>query len=87
MALALGCKVAAGRLGLARWPAEVCTSEKRNFQLQLHLQLSLATSNVKSRKKIRYTSRFVRVILVQGHVNLLCIVPILTDDPRRESRC
>ena len=23
--------------------------------------------------------------LRRGHVNLLCIVPILTDDPRRES--
>jgi len=34
-------------------------------------------------EKIRYTSRFVRV---RGHANLLCIVPILTDDPRRESR-
>ena len=29
--------------------------------------------------------RFVRVILAQGHANLPCIVPILTDDPRRES--
>ena len=25
--------------------------------------------------------------LRRGHANLLCIVPILTDDPRRESRC
>jgi len=33
---------------------------------------------------IVYTSRFVRVILCRGHANLLCIVPILTDDPRRE---
>jgi hypothetical protein len=24
--------------------------------------------------------------LRRGHANLLCIVPILTDDPRRESR-
>ena len=35
-----------------------------------------------------YTSRFVRVCvssLRRGHANLLCIVPILTDDPRRES--
>ncbi len=32
-----------------------------------------------------YTSRFVRVILAQGHADLFCIVPILTDDPRRES--
>jgi hypothetical protein len=35
--------------------------------------------------KNRYTSRFVRVILTQGPCNLLCIVPILTDDPRRDS--
>ena len=28
----------------------------------------------------------VRVILAQGgHANILCIVPMLTDDPRRES--
>ena len=26
-----------------------------------------------------------RVILAQGHANLFCIGPILTDDPRRES--
>ena len=32
-----------------------------------------------------HTSRFVRVILAQGPCNLLCIVPILADDPRRES--
>ena len=25
--------------------------------------------------------------LRRGHANLLCIVPILTDDPRRESKC
>ena len=25
--------------------------------------------------------------LRRGHANLLCIVPILTDDPRRESNC
>ena len=25
--------------------------------------------------------------LRRGHANLLCIVPILTDDPRRESEC
>ena len=25
--------------------------------------------------------------LCRGHANLLCIVPILTDDPRRESGC
>ena len=25
--------------------------------------------------------------LRRGHANLLCIVPILTDDPRRESYC
>ena len=25
--------------------------------------------------------------LRRGHANLLCIVPILTDDPRRESSC
>ncbi len=34
---------------------------------------------------IVYTSRFVRVILAQGHADLFCIVPILMDDPRRES--
>ena len=35
---------------------------------------------------IAYTSRFVRVILVRrGHAKLLCIVPNLMDDPRRES--
>ena len=36
--------------------------------------------------QIAYTSRFVRIILAQGPRNLLCIVPISTDDPRRESR-
>ena len=36
-------------------------------------------------EQIQYTSRFARVILAQGHANLLCAVPILTDDPRRES--
>ena len=30
-----------------------------------------------------YASRFVPVIPAQGHANLLCIVPILSDDPRR----
>ena len=32
-----------------------------------------------------YTSRLVRVILARGHANLLCNVPNLTVDPRRES--
>ena len=30
-------------------------------------------------------SRFCVSSLRRGHANLLCIVPILTDDPRRES--
>ena len=29
------------------------------------------------------TSPLVRVILAQGHANLLCIVPILTGHPRK----
>ena len=36
-------------------------------------------------KRLFALLRFVRVILAQGHANLPCIVPILTDDPRRES--
>jgi len=32
-------------------------------------------------KRIWTISRFVRVILAQGHANLLCIVPILSDVP------
>ena len=35
--------------------------------------------------EIVYSSRFVRVILAQGHANLLRIAPILTDDPWGES--
>ena len=35
--------------------------------------------------KFVYTSRIVRVILAQGPCYLLCIVPMLTDDPQRES--
>ena len=37
-------------------------------------------------KKLGNSSRFVRVILAQGHANLLCIVPMLTDSPRKESK-
>ena len=32
-----------------------------------------------------YTSRVVRVVLAQGPCHIICIVPNLTDDPRRES--
>ena len=35
---------------------------------------------------ISYTSRRAHVVLERGHANLLCIVPMLIDDPRRESR-
>ena len=35
--------------------------------------------------KFVYTSRYVRVILEQGHVNLICIVQTLTDEPRSNS--
>ena len=33
----------------------------------------------------KYTHVIILLDLCRGHANLLCIVPILTDDPRRES--
>ena len=37
-------------------------------------------------QKMWNASRFCVSSLRRGHANLLCIVPILTDDPRRESK-
>ena len=41
--------------------------------------------NQKSRKKLVTLLDLCVSSLRRGHANLLCIVPILTDDPRRES--
>ena len=47
------------------------------------LSVLLFASLKPSKQLIVYTSRFVP--LRRGHANLLCTVPILMDDPRRES--
>ena len=53
---------------------------------RMHLRLDALIAEALLAKPLHMnTSRFVRVILSRGHANLLCIVPILTDDPRRES--
>ena len=54
---------------------------------------AVSFANVVSRWKATYTKKLFTLLdlcvssLRRGHANLLCIVPILTDDPRRESKC
>jgi hypothetical protein len=43
------------------------------------------TTRARNRKKIRTLLDLCVSSLRRGHANLLCIVPILSDDPRRES--
>ena len=45
----------------------------------------MPTSTVSARKKFSTLPDLCVSSLRRGHANLLCIVPILTDDPRRES--
>ena len=63
--------------------AAVALAEKRNTLPNWHSQplISFVAS-----LKLVHSSRFVRVSrLRRGHASLLCIVPSLMDDPRRES--
>ena len=46
-----------------------------------------ATAKEKCPKKLFTLLDLCVSSLHRGHANLLCIVPILTDDPRRESNC
>ena len=64
---------------------------KKSWQVPAQLRLvfegeEFSSAIVRISIQKMYSYRFVRVILAQGHANLLRIVPILTDDPRRESR-
>ncbi len=58
--------------------ARQATQRSQTRGLPQHKRQRLA----KRLSKIVYTSRFVRVILAQGHADLFCIVPILSDDPK-----
>ena len=69
---------------------KVRNCENQYWGMQHHVENSIADSVAKAKAcakclKTCYTSRFVRAILAQGPCYLLCIVPILSDDPRRKN--
>ena len=60
---------------------------RRHAQEHLPLQFAAGRPDWGSTKELFTLLDLCVSSLRRGHANLLCIVPILTDDPRRESEC
>ena len=63
-----------------------CRSRACEHAWQQHLAICMSCATLAMHKKLVTLLDLCVSSLRRGHANLLCIVPILTDDPRRESR-
>ena len=90
-ALGIGCEGFGGPRHPLRTPSAsvmvslCCPQIPLRFPLGSHYVYRKST-NIHEQSTLKKTLYFCVSSLRRGHANLLCIVPILTDDPRRESR-
>ena len=93
----MGFKIGRLRSRVCSQPANFDRSLRTYFKLELEnatpaaflnaaLAFNIHAANGKWNKKLFTLLDLCVSSLRRGHANLLCIVPILTDDPRRESR-